>query len=223
MVWKSNAKGVDTPVLQLRYCHVKLADVYAVELEVRYKSEPVRKVKIPRLEYPKIDVSACTMSSLKDLWSARPWIEHHRNIGIKRFTIYVNDIIPSPQQTLPSSQLEDALIYVLSQNDVNVIEWNYIFKDPNTTRNRVTAPLHYARPMEWNSCNDREHYFSRMTIFNDMDEYIISKMSLDKLLDMFPDYCKGVHVGQYWTRLECPTNSKNASLPAFDRISEMYK
>lgn len=44
------------------------------------------------------------MSALKDLWSAHSWIEHHRNQGIQRFTIYINDRIPSPQELQSARQ-----------------------------------------------------------------------------------------------------------------------
>jgi hypothetical protein len=71
------------------------------------------------------------------------------------------------------------------------------------------------RPLEWNSCNEREHYGARVALFNDMDEFVISELPLLELTQEFPSHCRGVHVGQYWTKVECPSQAKDPLQRAF--------
>ena len=86
-IWESNAVGQDTPVRQIQFCEPSMAKVRSLVMFVQYEQEPVRQFTLLRFSLPKVDAAACTMSSLKDLWSARAWVEHHRNLGIDRFNI----------------------------------------------------------------------------------------------------------------------------------------
>ena len=79
-----------------------MAKIRSLVMFVQYADEPVRQFTLLRFSLPKVEAAACTMSSLKDLWSARAWVEHHRNLGIDRFNIYINAEIPSPvDKSLP--------------------------------------------------------------------------------------------------------------------------
>jgi hypothetical protein len=83
-VYKSNAIGVDTPVLQMRFCDPELRNMMETKLQIQYDGDPIKYYDIKRLNLPRVDAAACSMSTIEDLWSARTWIEHHRNVGVGR-------------------------------------------------------------------------------------------------------------------------------------------
>lgn len=85
--------------------------------------------------------------------------------------------------------------------------------------------MHYARPLEWNSCNEREHHGANYTLFNDMDEYLVMDFAVDQLYALIPQYCKAAHIGQYWAKLKCPVHrdSLTANQPAFQSLDEMKR
>ena len=220
VVFKSNSRSSDAPVLQLQFCDEMFRNATQVAMQVQYDREPSKVFIIPRINQRYVTAAACTMSILKDLWSARTWIEHHRNLGVARFTIYINDLLPKPPSLTPPT-----LQYVLSQPDVILVEWPFPFKDPNTTRDKVYSPMHYARPLEWNSCNEREHYGAKVTLFNDMDEFVITKYSLIDLSEFYPTTCPAIQLGHYWTRVLCHSNNCKSrySCPAFDSLEKLQK
>ena len=221
-VFKSNSRSKDAPVLQLQFCYELLADAVAVKMRVQYDNENVKLYYIPRLIRPKVNAAACTMSTLKDLWSARAWLEHHRNIGIQRFNIYVNDHLPRTLHTINKSLYGKDILYLLSQPDVFLIEWPYSFKDPNTTRDVVYDPMHYARPLEWNSCNEREHYGARITLFNDMDEFVITRgVPLLSVVENLPSKCDAIQLGHYWVKVSCPCPGSSKCVHAFDSLEKL--
>ena len=201
--WKSNTAGSDTPVLVLKFCDERLRKYDNVIMIVQYKLKAIKSFNLARLKMPLVEAAACTSTALADLWSARAWIEHHRYLGVGRFTIYINDYIPDLDDSLTGTSLK----YLLSQPDVILVEWPFPFKDPNTTRDKVYSPMHYARPLEWNSCNEREHYGAKVTLFNDMDEFVVSKYSLYDQIKLFPTSCRAIQLVHYWVKLSCPVPS----------------
>ena len=221
ILWKSNAIGLDTPVLQVQFCDLQFFRAAAVIMKVQYKNESSNEFYIPRLSLSQVDAAACTSTSLRDIWSARAWIEHHRNLGVGRFNIYVNDLIPDSD----NSSIGIYINYLLSQPDVILVEWPFPFKDPNTTRDKVYSPMHYARPLEWNSCNEREHYGAKVTLFNDMDEFVITKFKLIDLFERFPSWCRAILLGHIWVKIRCPNNdtSINNFAGAFDSLEKLQK
>eukprot|EP00607_Mallomonas_marina_P001337 CAMPEP_0182437882 /NCGR_PEP_ID=MMETSP1167-20130531/85344_1 /TAXON_ID=2988 /ORGANISM="Mallomonas Sp, Strain CCMP3275" /LENGTH=1096 /DNA_ID=CAMNT_0024630951 /DNA_START=621 /DNA_END=3911 /DNA_ORIENTATION=+ len=196
-------------------------------MKVRYDGKLYGSLQLDRLQLPYVDIAACAMTSLSDMWSARAWIEHHRNLGVGRFNIHVNDVLPRTEiearkiKSVPS--LHTDLDYLRSQADVKLVEWNYPFKDPNTTRDKINAPLHYARPMEWNSCNERETHGAKVTLFNDMDEFVVTDRSLLELVRSKPAHCRAVHIGHLWVKVKCPCDRNRDCGRSFESLADLQR
>jgi hypothetical protein len=56
-----------------------------------------------------------------------------------------------------------------------------------------------------------------------MDEFVISELPLLQLTEQFPSHCRGVHVGQYWTKVECPSQPSDPLLRAFVDIEQFRR
>ena len=142
IIWKSNGLGLDTPVLQIQYCDQILQNMNSIKMKIRYQESKYKTFYINRIHQYKVSTAVCTTSTLLDLWSAKPWIEHHRNLGIGRFNIYINNYIPkillnNNNESMNSNNQYDVNVYnsiqyLLKQNDVQLIEWPYPFKGKYT-------------------------------------------------------------------------------------------
>ena len=70
-IWDSNALGNDTPVRQIQFCDNAFLRAKSLVMYVQYADEPVKQFTLLRFSLPKVDAAACTMTSLKDIWTAR--------------------------------------------------------------------------------------------------------------------------------------------------------